>query len=50
MKLIITDKQLKLLNNILDNDCSYLENCTEEECEDYLNVKFKLMRNSHENH
>ena len=50
MKLTITDKQLNLLNIILNNDCAYLENCTEEEFKNYLNLKFKFMRNSHENH
>ena len=42
MKLTITDKQLNLLNNILNNDCAYLENCTEEEFKTYFKLRGKL--------
>ena len=41
-KLLLTDEQVELLNNILFNDCSYLETCNEDEFSDYLAIKTKL--------
>ena len=35
-------KQIQLLNNILSNDCSYLETCTEDEFSSYQLIRNKL--------
>ena len=48
MKLTITDKQLNLLNNILNNDCAYLENCMKKlkdlTIEEKVNVLTKITK------
>ena len=35
-------KQIELLNNILSEDCSYLETCTEDEFSSYQLIRGKL--------
>ena len=35
-------EQIQLLNNILSNDCSYLETCTEDEFSSYQLIRDKL--------
>ena len=35
-------KQIELLNNILSEDCSYLETCTEDEFNSYQLIRGKL--------
>ncbi len=35
-------KQIQLLNNILSDDCSYLETCTEDEFSSYQLIRDKL--------
>ena len=41
-QLSLTNEQIELLNNILFNDCSYLETCNEDEFSNYLAIKTKL--------
>ena len=38
----LTIKETKLLVNILFNDCSYLETCTEDEFSSYQLIRDKL--------
>ena len=38
----LTSKELSFLSRILDSDCSYLENCTEEEFKTYFKLRGKL--------
>ena len=38
----LTSKEESLLSRILDNNCSYLENCTEEEIKIYFKLRGKL--------
>ena len=38
----LTNDQFELLNNILLNDCNYLETCNEDEFSDYIEIKSKL--------
>ena len=42
MKFELTPNQAQLLNNILSYDCSYLEDCTEEEFQLYQNLRASL--------
>ena len=42
MKFELTSNQAQLLNNILSYDCSYLEDCTEEEFQLYQNLRASL--------
>ena len=38
----LTIQETKLLSNILFNDCSYLEDCTEKEFQLYQNLRASL--------
>mgnify|MGYP001365443124 FL=1 len=38
----LTIQETELLSNILFNDCSYLEDCTEEEFQLYQNLRASL--------
>ena len=41
-KVTLTTEQIQLLNNILFDECSYLETCNENEFESYKTIRHKL--------
>ena len=48
MKFELTPDQAQLLNNILFDDCTYLENCTESEFASYTVIRNKLTTTLHD--
>ena len=47
LNLKLTPDQIQLLNNILFDDCTYLENCTESEFNSYTVIRKKLTTTLH---
>jgi len=47
LNLKLTPDQVQLLNNILFDDCTYLENCTESEFNSYTVIRNKLTTTLH---
>ena len=48
MKFELTPDQAQLLNNILFDNCTYLENCTESEFASYTVIRNKLTTTLHD--